>query len=93
LGYYWTEKLFIYGSYWITKSKITILYLDGDYGLEEEILVPNFGITYNLTDRIRMKAQYARVKTNDTLREAPPSMLTKKEDNFSVYSLAVSVFF
>jgi hypothetical protein len=93
LGYYWTERLFIYGSYWITQSKITILFTDEDYKEEEEILVPNFGVAYNFTDRIRMKAQYARVRSDDTIRKSPPHMVDKQEDNFSVYAVAVSVFF
>lgn len=93
LGYYWTEKLFVYGSYWITESNVKIRYLDGDYKEEEEILVPNFGVAYNLSDRIRMKAQYARVKSDDTIRETNPNMVTKQDDNFSVYSVAISVFF
>lgn len=93
LGYYWTEKLFAYGSYWITQSKITILFTNEDYEEEEEILVPNFGVTYNLSDRIRTKAQYARVRSDDMIKEGLPSITTKDEDNFSVYAIAVSVFF
>lgn len=93
LGYYWTERLFVYGSYWITQSKITILFINEDYEEEEEILVPNFGVAYNLSDRIRMKAQYARVSSDDTIRKTLPDAVTKQEDNFSVYSVAVSVFF
>jgi hypothetical protein len=93
LGYYWTEKLFIYGSYWITQSKINILFTNENYEEEEEILVPNFGVAYNLTDRIRMKAQYARVRSDDMIKEGLPRMTTKDEDNFSVYAVAISVFF
>jgi len=93
LGYYWTEKLFIYGSYWITESHITILFTDEDFKEDEGILIPNFGIAYNLTDRIRMKAHYSKVKSNDTIRLILPNRITKKEDNFSVYALAISVFF
>ena len=92
-GYYWTEKLFMYGSYWITESHITILYTDEDFDEDEEILVPNFGIAYNLTDRIRMKAQYARVRSDDIIREGRPNIVTKDDDNFSVYAIAISVFF
>jgi hypothetical protein len=93
LGYYWTEKLFIYGSYWITQSKVNILFTDENYEEKEEILVPNFGVAYNLTDRIRMKAQYARVRSDDMIKEGLPSMTTKDEDNFSVYAVAISIFF
>ena len=93
LGYYWTEKLFIYGSYWITQSKVNIPFTNENYEEEEEILVPNFGVAYNLTDRIRMKAQYARVRSDDMIKEGLPSVTSKDEDNFSVYAVAISVFF
>lgn len=90
LGYYFTEKLFAYGSYWITKANITLPVPGAKFKEEEEILVPNIGAAYNFSDRISIKGQFARVKSDDIIYQAAT---VKVDDNFSVYAIAISVFF
>jgi hypothetical protein len=62
---------------------------------DEEILVPNAGISYNLNDRIRLKGQYARVTSDDVLHLISEDRIKIKKDKekFGVYAIAVSVFF
>lgn len=63
LGYYATEHLFVYGTYW---------YIDEDAvagGLTEKanLYVYSGGVSYALLDRITLKAQYATVKIDHLL--------------------------
>lgn len=95
LGYHFTEELFIYGSYWVTKSHFKQLIPGNESEEDEEIFSPNIGASYNLNDRIRLKAQFARVKSNDFLisQDTLIKELVKEEDNFTVFALAVSVVY
>lgn len=92
-GYHINEQLFAYFSYWATISDF-LLDAPQHYLMEkEEILVSNFGLSYDLINRIRLKAQYARVTLTDREQFFPATTLTEKEGKFNVYSLAISVFF
>lgn len=93
LGYNVTDRLFLYGSYWLTRAHVDFLFLEGGFVENEEIAVPNSGIAYNLMDRIRLKAQYARVRDEDVERDPAGSLLFEKKERFNIYTLAVSVFF
>ncbi len=94
LGYNLTEALFIYGSYWFLDSHTAILALPGDSIEEDEdIKTTTFGASYNMMDRVRFKAQFARVKLDHESQLLPAGVVTRVEDDFSVFSLAVSVFF
>ena len=93
LGYHFTEELFVYGSYWVIKSHVALLAPGNEFEEDEETLVPNIGASYDLSDRMRLKGQFARVKSNDFIHLISQDTLIKEEDNFSVYAIAVSIFF
>ena len=94
LGYNFTEALFIYGSYWFLDSHAAIPALPNERKKEDEdAKVATIGASYNMMDRVRLKAQFARVKLDHELQLLPEGVVTRTEDNFSVFALAVSVFF
>ena len=93
LSYNFTEQLLFYGSYWIAKSRLSVLAPDDEMVEKEEILTPNAGVSYDLDERIRLKVHYARVKADEHRRFITEDRIEVEEDNFSVYSAAVSVFF
>ncbi len=93
LGYYLTDQLFLYGSYWVIKSRIELLFLQNGFIDDEEVVVPNAGISYNLNDRIHLKGQFARVRDHDIEFDSSGVLNSDTKDNFSVYALAVSIFF
>lgn len=95
LGYSLSERLFLYGSYWESEEEYTIIdeisnavfgddleFTTGEF----DIRVPVAGLSYRLSDRITLKAQFARPK----LKSNTPQFLISDTENF--YSLAVSVF-
>lgn len=95
LGYYFTEKLFVYGSYWLTKAYFEVSVAENGIIQDEEILVPTAGISYNLNERIRLKGQYARATSDDVLHLISEDLtqIEKDKETFSLYAIAVSVFF
>jgi len=94
LGYNVTEALFIYGSYWLTDSHAGIPVLpDKRKEEDEDVKVTTIGASYNMMDRVRLKAQFSRVKLDDELLLLPEGVITRTEENFSLFGLAVSVFF
>ena len=46
-----------------------------------------------MMDRVRFKAQFARVKLVNEEQLLPAGAFTKREDYFSIFALAVSVIF
>ncbi|UCE19801.1 MAG: hypothetical protein JSV84_05530 [Gemmatimonadota bacterium] len=93
LGYHLTEQLFAYGSYWVVDVHSALL-ATGDEKVEDEaIQTLNIGASYDLNDRIRFKGQFARVKADEELHLLSHDDVIKEEDKFSVYAVAVSVFF
>ena len=94
LGYNFTEALFIYGSYWFLDSHAGLPALANERKEEDEdIKTATFGASYNMMDRIRLKAQFARVKLDHEFQLRPDGAVTRTEDNFSLFALAVSIFF
>ena len=91
LGYYLTEQTHLYVTYWDTEFHV----LDLDSGLHDEenddIRVYSTGVSFSVGDRIRLKAQVARVLSTETRRTAAQNLVER--DKFSVSSVAVSILF
>jgi len=87
-GYYITDPFFIYISYWYTKEHLPPHTVCNNAITEFfEVLVPNLGFAYNLTDRIIIKSHYAYVgihSSNQTIFQ---------DRYFHFLSSAISVFF
>lgn len=79
LGYEISDDFFSYLSYWFVKEEYEPV---GSFNFR--VLTP--GLSYNLSERITLKAQYARVlfETNGAIHT---------NANFSYYSSAISVYF
>ena len=60
LGYYDTERLFVYGTYWYIDEAADVM----DISEEANLFVYSGGASYALLDRITLKAQYATVKVD-----------------------------
>lgn len=93
IGLRLSEKLFVYGGYWDLRQHFTMpdfqsLRPQFQQG-ESDIDVPNFGISYNVNDRIKIKAQYAYV----ALEQIFPALQIFANSKFNNYSTAISVFF
>jgi hypothetical protein len=72
---------------------LTHLAPENEYTEEEDIVTLNFGASYDLGERIRLKGQFARVKDSQKIFLISQDELRTPADNFSVYALAVSIFF
>jgi len=89
LGWQTTEQLFVYGSYWYTLEHRVEAELDSSitkYTVDTNVITG--GASYNLSDRITLKAQVARVDVSSNL----PLSLFPGTD-WLVYSAAISIFF
>jgi len=93
LGYHVTEQLLIYGSYWFLDSHKTLLYPGNKTIEDEEIQVFTLGVSHDLTDTIRLKAQFSRIKSDEELQRLSQGVVITHSDDFSVFGLAASVFF
>ena len=93
LGYNFTDRFFLYGSYWTIKSRAEYLVPENGFINTEEITVPNAGISFNLYDRIRIKGQFAHVSDEYIERDGSGNSRLEKKVSFNIYALAVSVFF
>ncbi|MCZ6632996.1 MAG: hypothetical protein O7G87_06285, partial [bacterium] len=60
---------------------------------DEDVKVTTIGASYNMMDRIRLKVQFSRIKLDDEFQVLPEGVFTRTEEGFSVFGLAVSVFF
>ena len=90
LGFHVTEKLFTYASYWVSDEEFVVPVSTPHPKLTTgtiEISLPNWGISYTLSDRITLKAQYA---TGEIKIESEP---LNEEQDVDYYSVAVSTFF
>jgi hypothetical protein len=95
LGYHFTNELFGYGSYWVTDAH-SALPMPGNKKIrDEDILVSNIGISYDLNDRIRLKGQLSRIKINLKRQRIfeDKNLVEKNLDKFTIGAIAVSVFF
>ena len=80
LGYYLTENLFAYATYWVTDDFAAV-------NLRDEIEVPGIGISYRFSDGISFKAQTAKVRIKGV------ELVDKYKYTFWYHALAASVFF
>ncbi len=94
VGYYITEPLYIYLSYWLNEDDYPpflfenpITKLRNTKTGTVSINVPNIGLSYNFNDRIIIKAQYARVKVISSDKNLHP------DRKFHFWATAISVFF
>lgn len=89
-GYYATEQLFVYVSYWFNKEHFSVLSVAGDQLVvlsdSFDIKVANLGTAYNVNDRVVVKVQLAR----GDIESSSELVQVRK---FDVYSSAISVFF
>lgn len=92
LGYHLTDRLYVYGSYWVVTSRFDLTGPDLVVRETEDFSIPNAGLAYNLTDRIRLKAQYAWARDEYIYLNEEGSTITSKS-NFDFITAAVSVFF
>ncbi|HEX9654381.1 MAG TPA: porin [bacterium] len=93
LGYRVTEKLFLYSSYWVMDSRLVVLTPGLEVSEGGDIRVYTLGGWHRLTDRISLKAQFSRVISKEENHLITEDETTTVRDNFSVFGLAVSVFF
>ncbi len=76
LGYHFSERFFVYGSYWVAHGN----YLPfGDEGF----WVPTFGVTYSLNDVIILKAQTAELHSE---RSNPA---VKSKSGYTYFAISV----
>jgi len=76
LGYHFSERFFVYGSYWVAHAN----YLP--YG-DEGFYVPTFGVTYSLNDVIILKAQTAELHSK---RSNP---VEKSNSDYTYFAISV----
>jgi hypothetical protein len=95
LGYRATEKLFLYASYWMMDSHVTLSTATREESESGDIRVYTAGAWHRLTDRISLKAQFSRVISDEDnlIRAEVENVMTTTNDNFSIFALAVSVIF
>jgi hypothetical protein len=91
LGYHITDKLFIYSSFWVMDEHLAVFTSDFDVKEDGDVSVYTLGASYGLMDRVSLKAQFSRVINKDEVHEIMQNVVIK--DKFSVFALAVSVFF
>jgi Gram-negative porin len=93
LGYHFSNELFGYGSYWVSYGHVDILNPNDATKEDEDIMVSTLGLSYDLNDRIRLKGQFARVRDHDNIQLISKNSVDKRQDDFNVWAMAVSVFF
>jgi hypothetical protein len=93
LGYHFSNALFGYGSYWITDAHVAVLIPVVGQREDDDTRVSTVGLSYDLNDKIRLKAQFARVRDDTDIQKVPQDLSVKKHDRFKVWAMAISVFF
>ena len=88
------DRLTLYGSFWVTREQNNIppppqapQPPDGVFSFVLRNDAPSVGAAFNLSDRIVLKGQYARLERSNNTR------FVARERSFNIYSVAVSVFF
>ncbi len=100
LGYHLSDRLFAYGSYWNTSEDLTGVFREaetGEPGLfngDANVEVLTFGFSYNFSDRITFKGQFARVWIDFKVFEVGIANISNAlKDTANNYAAGVSVFF
>jgi hypothetical protein len=89
VAYTFWERLLVYFGYMELKSNLTILVSPGagESPISElTSKVPNFGVSFALNDRLKLKAQFANGETTTV----PPGVV---EESFDFLAIAASVWF
>lgn len=90
LGYRATERLLLYGSYWITNEHgFGQIEAQQVSSVKQRVEVPTIGVSYQLRESIMLKAQYAPVNIDLEV----PSMGLAETFEFRHLSTAISVVF
>ncbi len=93
LGYHFTEKLFVYGSYWFLESNLEFLINDFEEKEGEDIHVISLGASYTITDQISLKAQFARVMNEEEETQIKENKIRTEDEQFNIATVAISVIF
>ena len=93
LGYFIDEEVFIYYSYWLTDEYYTFVTADNDdisvLNGRVKVKVPTVGLSYQMTERITFKGQFAQARVTDSKN----FKIVEEHVTENIFSLAVSVFF
>jgi hypothetical protein len=90
LGYQATERLLLYGSYWVTTGHgVEQIVAQQVSSVQQRVEVPTMGVSYQLRESIMLKAQYAPVNIDLEV----PSMGLAETIEFRHLSTAISVVF
>lgn len=90
LGYRASERLMLYGSYWVTREHgVELIEPDRAASVKQRVIVPTIGISYQMRESLMLKAQYAPVDIEARI----PSQDLEQEIEFDHLSAAVSVVF
>ncbi len=87
LGYRLSEKLLVYGGYWLTKERSVVV----DRHELIDINVPIFGLAYTLEDQITLKVQFADVDVDIDYRDSKERFVGTT--SYQYMTVAVSVAF
>jgi len=93
LGHRVTEKLLAYGSYWFMDEDLSISTRNREIDEDSDVRVYTGGISHGLMDRISLKAQFARVISEERHGPSIDGITLKGQDDFNVWTLAASVIF
>jgi hypothetical protein len=89
LGYRATERLFVYGSYWLTQENAMDQALGVVTRIKQRVEVPTLGLAYELRPSIMLKAQWASVDIEADL----PALELSQQIDYNHFSTAFSVVF
>ncbi len=88
LGYYATDRLFVYGTYWYTNEEADVINIHEKASLD----VYSGGVSFAALERVTLKAQYAAVEIDYFDSSLPP-----EEEHgggvLHIFTMAVSVLF
>jgi len=87
VGYRLSEKLLVYGGYWLTKERSVVV----DRHELIDINVPIFGLAYTLEDQITLKVQFADVDVDIDYRDSKERFVGTT--SYQYMTVAVSVAF
>lgn len=104
LGYFLTERLFVYGSYWYSEETNNVYFPDFEKfsRFDTRMKIPGGGISFHLSDRLTLKMQYAYVTIdNGYALQAEDGTIIPDENGeptlhditINHFTSAISVFF
>ena len=96
MGWYFSEQLLVYGTYWDIDQNEVIILDTGQlrlYNYREIVQVASAGFSYNLNDRIALKGQYGYVDIQLEIPPAPELSNILDRFDYQVFTCAVSIIF